>query len=88
MLKLINAWVKNVYRWCIKEFKTSASLSPTDAQKTINNQFSNVQLQLIHQTINFLPNYLSTVKMSILSLLNKSYTHNPQYLLLRPKNIN
>jgi hypothetical protein len=88
MHSLINSWVKNVYRWYINEFKTSASLSPADAPWTTNKQQDAVQLQLMHQIINFLPKLISTTKISFLYLLKQTYTHNPQHLLLRPKKIN
>ncbi len=79
-----NTWVKNVYRRFINWFINSVSLSPLRSLINVSVQINKVQVRLIHQTVNQLNTYLSTVKNNTLYPLFSTYTHNPQHLLLRP----
>ena len=52
-------------------------------QNTTNNQ-NDVQVGFVQVFYTLLGTCVSTVKNNVFKLLKISYTHNPQYLLLRP----
>ncbi len=82
MLKLLNKiWVKFVNKWRLNNSKTSDK-SPTVIQliKKINNNCS--KLININKNTNYPYTLLSTIKFNYLNLLNKSFTHHPQDLLI------
>ena len=81
MLNIIYVWVKNVNNLRVISSKSSANLSTfinkfnKSFNEWVQNQFNNLYLNLFYNSI-------STTYFLINNLLNKSFTHNPQYLLI------
>jgi len=87
MLNTISqAWVKYVNNQRIVVGITNAH---TSTEKLISLQTHLtywVQIRFNSFTFLYFNPIISTYKNSIYNLLNKSFTHNPQYLLLEPLN--
>jgi hypothetical protein len=84
MLKTINnSCVKNVRNQRINSSKSSDYLSTKLHALGIKNTNKCTNYQLIQPNPLTFTSTLSTIKKQIFNLLNKSFTHNPQYLLIR-----
>ena len=75
------ACVKNVNKQCINWFKPSENLS------TISQKFNKQQVNCLkNRVLNYYLNHISTIiytgLYSEINLLNKSFTHYPQHLLI------
>jgi hypothetical protein len=82
------AWVKNVNNQRTQTGINSVLLSTKKAYHHLEQQLTSEQLQLTHHTLLFFTQSLSTYKILFFNLLNTSYTHNPQHLLIERINEN
>lgn len=85
---VFKAWVKYVNNWRIQTSINQVNPSthqPTTLPKTIINCS---QTNFSNNLTNHLSSTLSTSKKPKSHLLNKSFTHYPHHLLLRPLNEN
>ena len=82
---MLNTWVKNVNNQWFKNSITSDYIT-TDKLLNQSKQKSCSQKLYLLKLKTFIYTVLSTYKNMIFNLLNKSYTVNPQSLLLRPLN--
>ena len=82
---MLSSWVKNVYSLRKVRGEISALLSPIpNHQLPIANHYVTNHQQLHTRTLNLLTN-LSTAIFANLPLLQLSYAHNPQHLLLQER---
>ena len=79
---MLNNCVKNVNNSCIKDSINSAYPSPINCNLNTINTTNWLQNQFKHQITNLFYTNFSTSNNSKFNLLNNSFTHNPQSLLL------
>jgi len=75
--------VKNVYTQRNNSSIFSANLSTNRSNTTNNDQPLWIQIQFIRPITRHFTSPLSTTLKLLFNLLNKSFTHNPQHLLMR-----
>jgi len=85
---LYTAWVKNVNNKRTQTGINSVLLSTNRLYHYLIWQPKSEQLQLTHYSLLFFTQSFSTYKMLLFNLLNTSYTHNPQHLLIERMNEN
>ena len=92
MLRLVDGrWYLVISRWVqfVNKLFMGSSLSSVLSSTILNtnniaNYINNVQVWFVQVFYTFLYSYLSTNKICFSNLLINTYTHYPQYLLLRP----
>jgi hypothetical protein len=80
-----NKWVKYVNKLRIVISKTIVNLYTDSIRFNTKNQKNHVKVIKNIYLSHFLYSNISTTKSHYYYLLNKSFTHNPQHLLLRLK---
>lgn len=81
---MLNICVKFVNNNCINKCKTSVYQSTVLLKNLIINIFGWVKHLFTNQLITLFSNTISTYQKSFFYLLNKTFTHYPHHLLLRP----
>lgn len=79
-----SGWVKNVNKLRINSSVTSALSSPAWVNTIATHPLVNVQLQVVHQSVHFFTQRLSTVKIALSYLSFVSFPYYPHPLLLEP----
>lgn len=83
---MLNMCVKYVNNWRIGNSKTGDYTSTIEIDLPYIQSINCLQVPFINQNTPQLSTTLSTYQKAISYLLNKSFAHNPQYLLLEPIN--